>query len=321
MFILNRIIHLNFHNFFKVYKNIKKKSSKGNLYLFLDIIYCGIIYKAGYNDYYLFEMYNLTNDERKNIITRGFNNSLVKKLNNPNFNHFFSNKNEFNDYFNKYLNRDYLYLNNEEDFYSFANKHHIVIAKPLNLSCGKNIKKINIFPNEKSYNYLLNNQLMLLEEVIKQHNKINEIYPFSTNSIRIVTINHHVIFARFRIGNGENIVDNFNHGGMVCNVDINSGKVISPAVDKNGNLFYRHPVTNKEIFGFNIPKWNEIISLCEKISYLIPEIKYVGWDIAVGNDKLYVIEGNEYPGHDIYELPALRNGKIGNKDLIIKFID
>ena len=42
---------------------------------------CAVKYGAGYMDYDLFEMYNLTPEQRDTYLTRGRNNALVVKYN------------------------------------------------------------------------------------------------------------------------------------------------------------------------------------------------------------------------------------------------
>ena len=39
----------------------------------------------------------------------------------------------------------------------------------------------------------------------------------------------------------------------------------------------------------------------------------IGWDVCIGPDKPLLIEANQFPGHDIYQLPAhrLNNNKYG----------
>ena len=154
------------------------------------------------------------------------------------------------------------------------------------------------------YNKLTNDNTLLLEELLEQDDSISSIYPHSINTIRVYTINKngnvHVMFKAIRIGNHGKVVDNFNNGGMFSVID-DDGVIRKPAIDKLNNVFEKHPMTNKEIIGFKIPRYNEIIELCKKLALVVPEIKYSAWDICVTKTGLDIVEGNEHPGYDIYQ--------------------
>lgn len=316
-YLIKRIFSMNYKQMFEKINEIHNKTGKNKIYLFFDIVLCGIKYQAGYMDYWLFEMYNMNNSQRKTVLTRGINNNLIKKYNDSSYTHIFDNKDEFLLKFKKYVKRDFLILsdNNYDDFINFAKKHNEFIAKPRNGSCGKGIKKIKINNNyKKTYNDLLNDNLIVLEELITQNNVLDELNPSSINTIRMVTINDkkscHVIVAYLRIGNGK-FVDNFNSGGMVVPIEIESGEIKYPALDKTNHLYDVHPATKTKIKGFKIPNWNEIIKLAEELGKIIPEVGIVGWDIALSDKGPVIVEGNDFPGHDIYGLPPHRTDNIG----------
>ena len=288
---------------FKQINVVHERSNKNRVLIFFDMIICGFKYEAGYMDYMLFEMYNLNSKQRKTIMTRGKNNKLIKNNND----------------FKKYLKRYFLVINenNENDFNLFIKKHPIFFGKPLDGQCGKRIEKINI--NEfkgNLFKHLLDNKLYLVEEPIIQNEIINKLHPCSINTIRMVTVYNKekkegkVAVAYFRIGNGK-CVDNFNSGGMVVPVDIKTGTILYPAQDKTGNLYYNHPLTNTPIVGYKIPLFKEALKLAEELSTIIPEMGVVGWDIAITPNEPVVVEGNEFPGHDIYQLPPHRTNGIG----------
>ena len=56
IYLIKRIIHLDYANMFKIAKSISKKTGRNKFMLILDIIYCGIKYQAGYYDYQEFEL-------------------------------------------------------------------------------------------------------------------------------------------------------------------------------------------------------------------------------------------------------------------------
>lgn len=317
IYLLKRVVTMNYKNMFMVLKKLHKKTGWSYYKIIKDIIKCAKKYQSGYMDYDLFEMYRMSDEERNTVLTRGRNNELIRYFNQPDMTHIFHNKDEFNDKFRKYLKRDYMILNdNKKQFSSFFKEKKEVIAKPISGSCGKKIIKLNYHRKEVStvYHELLKNKLCLIEEVIKQHPDMNKLNASSVNTIRIVTIRTkkktHIMAAYLRIGAGD-IVDNFNHGGMVVPIDIDSGLIHDVAIDKKGNTYKKHPITKTPIIGFQIPFWNSILKMVRNASKEVPEVGMVGWDVAVSNKGPLLVEGNEFPGHDIYQLPAHRKKNRG----------
>lgn len=317
-YLLKRIKRMNYSNFFKKIDKIHNKTQKNKFLIFLDVVYCGFRYQCGYVDYELFAMYELNSKQRKTVLTRGINNSIVKKLNNPEYNIFFNNKVEFNRKFNNFLNREWLYLNNNfKEFNNFLKDKKEIFVKPLNLSCGSGIEKIKLKDkdSEELYEYLIKNKQLLIEEVAIQHKKMKDLHPSSINTVRVISINNGmfitIVAAFLRIGNNNRVVDNFNSGGMTSKVNIKDGTINVPALDKNDYLYNEHPMTGKKIKGFTIPMWNEVKEICKEAAKIVPEIGYVAWDVCIGQKKPYLIEGNEFPGHDLYQLPPHRENNIG----------
>ena len=319
-YLIGRIIKMDYKNMLSKINSIHKKTGKSRISIFNDMRECAVKYGAGYSDYDLFEMYNLTDEERDTYITRGRNNELIKKYNNPEYNHIFRNKVEFNTVFKDFIKRDFIEVNHssKEDVLKFMKKHSTFMAKPVSGTCGKGIEKIDIhdYKNmDEIYDYLTREGMNYeLEEVIKQSDAVNKIYPGSINTVRIVTIVDkgipHIICAYFRIGNGK-YVDNFNSGGMVAPVNEETGEVIDKAIDKKKNLYERHPATNEIIKGFTFSDWEKALEMVKKASLVVPEMHYIGWDVCFSEKGPVLVEGNEYPGHDIYQLPEHTHNKIG----------
>lgn len=313
-YLMKRISKMSYKSLFDTAKEISKKTNKPYLTILTDIIYCGIKYEAGYVDYKLFEMYKLNKDERKTIVTRGKNNKIIKKVNNMNEAYKFEDKALFNKLYDKYLNRKWLLLdNNLEEFKNFVKEEKEIIVKPLSLSCGKGVEKIKIVKKdiEKLYKRLIENNQILVEQVAQQHKDISKVYPYAVNTVRVVTLNKKVVAAFIRFGNNKNVVDNFNHGGMVTTINIETGIVEFPAIDKSGNVYEMHPMTNSPIIGLKIPMWKKIKKLCIEACDITPEIGYIGWDVCVGEKEPCLIEGNDFPGHDLYQLPVHRRNGYG----------
>lgn len=53
------------------------------------------------------------------------------------------------------------------------------------------------------------------------------------------------------------------------------------------------------------------LELVQDASKEVVEIRYVGWDVCFTPDGPILVEGNEYPGHDIYQLPEHTPNHLG----------
>lgn len=315
---------MNYKAFFETVKSVSKEINKPYIVILFDVIYCGLKYEAGYVDYKLFEMYKLKANERETIVTRGKNNKIIKKVNNMKEAYKFEDKALFNRLYDKYLNRKWLLLDdNLNEFKKFIADSKEIIVKPLSLSCGKGVEKIKTEKKniENLYNTLIKNNQILVEEVAKQNETINDVYPYAVNTVRVVTLNKKVVAAFIRFGNHKNVVDNFNHGGMVTTINIDTGIVEFPAIDKSGNIYESHPMTKKSIVGLKIPMWNRVKKLCIDACDVTPEIGYIGWDVCVGEKKPFLIEGNDFPGHDLYQLPVHRNDGFGLMPILMSAME
>ena len=317
-YVIKRIRNMSFQAMFEKIDIIHKKTNKNRLFIFLDMVYCGFKYQAGYMDYELFEMYNLNKEQRKTILTRGINNAYIKKYNDPKFTYLFRLKDQTNKKFEEFLKRDWLDFNHctKKEFEQFLTKHKVFMVKPTDGTCGKGIEKLKTEDYSKKELYQLISQKgnVILEEIIKQHPDMDKLYPGAINTCRIVTVlkkdEVKVIVAYLRIGNGA-YVDNFNSGGMVVPINVTTGTIEYNALDKQHHLYEQHPKTKTKFIGFKIPEWEEALNLVKKAGKKIPQVKFVGWDIAISDKGPVLVEVNDFPGHDIYQLPPHRKNGIG----------
>lgn len=295
-------IKKNYKKLNNVISYINNKYYIGKLYLLIDILFCKIKYKANLNDYKMFSMYLLNNKERKTILTSGKNLILTNKLNDYSKLHIFENKNEFNEVFDDYLKRKWMFINrkNYNEFECFIKNMDYIIAKPNDNTEGKRIEKIKVgdYSIKELYNYLKDKDLLLVEEVIKQHNYLNKLYSKSINRVTVVTILYnditYIISINLNLGNNS-IVDSLKRGGMTNKMDIETGTSLHPFCDRGLNNYYFHPVTKEKINNIKLPYINEIKSLVKDLSKIIKTVRYVSWDIAITNDGPILIGASPLP--------------------------
>ena len=70
----------------------------------------------------------------------------------------------------------------------------------------------------------------------------------------------------------------------------------------------------KNLYDGNLAYMEEIkeaMELVKKAALEVPQVKYVGWDVFIGPNGPGIIEGNDYPGYDFWQLPEHTPDKIG----------
>lgn len=329
-YLLGRILKMNYGRLFETVKLCHKRSGKNSIWLFFDIIYCGFRYGAGHSDYRLCEFYNLTPPQRATYVTRGINNQLVRKLNDPEACAQLEDKTCFNRLFAAQIGRDWLDLSSAsfEEFEAFMKNRESIIAKPVAATCGVGVRKVSSgdYPGlREMYEDLIKTGSTLVEEYIRQHEDLSGLYPHSVNTLRIVTVltegTPHVVYSYIRMGNGGRVVDNINAGGMTAPIRLADGVIQYAAFDKNSVYYETHPETGEKIAGFVIPFWQEAMELCKSAALMVPKVGYIGWDVAVTPDGPILIEANHFPGHDFLQMPPHVPDKIGMLPRFREFVE
>jgi glutathione synthase/RimK-type ligase-like ATP-grasp enzyme len=270
-----------------------------------DMLFCGLRYGCGLSDYRLYHFETLTGAQRKTYLTRGYNNRVVKLVNDPANHVLFDNKVLFLEKFGKYAGRDWLDLQTADPaaFARFLDGKDEIIVKPLSGSCGKGIeklKKADFESSEKMFETIKNGGFGLAEECLIQHPDISAIYPLSVNTLRIVTIyaesEVHVLYAFIRIGNHGAVVDNLNSGGMCAPIDVETGVISHPGYDRDETVYEKHPYTGTEIVGRKIPMWDRAVEICIEAANSVPNTRYIAWDVCMTEDGPVFVEGTPIPG-------------------------
>lgn len=160
-----------------------------------------------------------------------------------------------------------------------------------------------------------------LSETVRQHEYAEKLYDKTTNTIRLITVRNprtqklKVLFAVQRVGTSATVpVDNASKGGLVCKIDLETGRLSEARCLKNRNVYEKHPDSGAEFRETTIPGWmemkEEILNLAGKFPYL----HFVAWDILKAeNGQNCVIEANTSSGVNIIQLwGGQRGGELGD---------
>ena len=135
---------------------------------------------------------------------------------------------------------------------------------------------------------------------------LSEIYPWSVNSFRILTyfvpgLGAKAIYSILKLGNNNAFTDNAHTGGIYVRIDPESGVLDEIAYDEDLFEYQRHPATGYEFRGRRINGINKVVEIAETLGNKLPNLAFIGWDIALTPDGPVVLEGNSSPGLTIIQ--------------------
>ena len=281
----------------------------------IDFFFSVLLYGASISDYFAYGFYKLRPSGRNEYITYRRFNKIQKIANNQSDIHICRNKIDFNNHFSSLLGRQWIDTKSatKEDLLKFINNNPIFFVKDILGFCGNGVQRIDTSKIlvSKYLDDLLqdNNAQYILEEPLTEIKSIQSFHPASINTIRIVTLYDsnkdivNFITAQIRFGNNNNNVDNLHCDGIAADIDIASGIITSCGFDKFNNTYVYHPMTQKQIVGFQIPYWEHCLSFIEDAVRKVPTIRYIGWDLVIREDgSCCLIEANDNADHDIQQL-------------------
>lgn len=195
-----------------------------------------------------------------------------------------------------YLDKQYNIIS-REDAIKICESHEQLIIKPATYSSGGSGIKFYDSKKDHSIASLLDSSnILVVQEVIKQHERLNYLHVDSVNTIRIITLilnnKVNILSCVLRMGQGGAKVDNASSGGIFCGIEA-SGQLKNIAYDCNGVIYNKHPqgAIFEEVV---IPNFEKCKELVKKLAPRISSItKLCSWDIAIdctGNPIL--IEAN-----------------------------
>lgn len=302
-YLFERVAALDAGRLWKLAGAIGKDAHKPRLWILADMLYCSVRYEIAFQDYQDWDFFDLNRAERRTFMSHPKSNHLALKLNHPDYRSKLADKSKFNHEFADYLGREWIDVREADvaTIQAFVTRHGAVMAKVPDSLGGIGIAKreaSEIHDFAAFREELLSGRQFLLEELIPQHAEMSKLCSTSVNTLRVISYldgeQVHILASVLKIGNGG-AIDNFSHGGMYTMLDEN-GVAQHAAFDGENRTFTVHPVTGTPIVGFTVPMFDEVLEFVDTIARVVPQVPYVGWDIAISPTGPVVIEGNYNTG-------------------------
>ncbi len=270
------------------------------------------------------------------IVTYKMESSMWNKFTNQNYVSVIDNKYLFNLYFSAYninvvkllshidnnsaiINGKHIMLRSSNDLENLLKEmlehqsktHTVFVKRSEGTSGGSSVYKFSLNHLHSQKNIISNlfnetkRNCFIIEEAIIQHDEMMRLNPCCVNTVRIITFmdknsNIEIISAFQRFGVKETHVDNVSSGGGMIGINLSSGRLNSTGYTDishgKAQTFTKHPNTNVVFENFKIPYFKSAKELVLKAARYIPQLRLIGWDVAIGKDGPLLIEGNQRPG-------------------------
>lgn len=283
--------------------------------IFVDMLVWAAFHDTAYIDYYEADFALLTPKERKTYMTSLLQHHLATRLNDRQAALQFENKIAFNTLFADYLRREWLDLTTTDaaGLRAFAERHPVLIAKVPVSREGKGVFRYDTREEVSDwgtfYDELVQKGQVLIEEPIVQHPYLAKYCAGTVNTTRVTTYfdgtDVHVLIGAQKFGRGA-VSDQFTWGGFFTMLDAHGHSVGPGHTGKHNSRYEVHPDSGESIVDFQVPRWDDVVALLDEVARVVPEVPYVGWDVAVGPEGPVLIEGNWIPG--LYETRVSATG-------------
>ncbi len=294
-----------------------KKTSRPFFEVLFDIIKSKKKYLASPLDYQLFG-FGFIKDEkyRRSFLLapawRKISQQVIKD-DSQNFN------NKINTYkmFREYFRREVLIIEevSKNKIIEFYKKHGTIFAKSKDGYGGLEVERFVYNPDtlEKDISEICSGKYHLLEEKIIQHKDMANLSPNAVSTLRVTMLKNedevHFLPTIIRISCGESYTDNISGGGTCIRVE-KDGVIRKPAFTepnaykysgKVSEPFYVHPQTGVNFINYEIPHYREALEYAKELMLKQTAYRYLGFDIAITQDSVDLVEINPSAGYDLYQ--------------------
>lgn len=286
----------------------------------IDMLWQAAFRGVGFQDYVDYDFAILTPAERATYMTSPLSDRLAMQFDDPEYRHLFHDKVAFNRTFDAFLQREWMTVttDNARELRAFAERHGTIVTKEPLGRAGLGVHRYHagdVHDWDLFHRGLLARGEILVEEVIHQHDELAALCAGTVNTTRVTAFfdgrTTHILAVAQKFGRGA-VSDQNAFGGFYAMLD-EHGRATGAGYDSCGQVHEVHPESEIPIAAFRLPMFDDVLAFVDRIARVVPQVRYVGWDIAVTPEGPVLVEGNWAAG--VYEnKPSATGIRTGHRD-------
>ena len=272
----------------------------------MDYLLAHLTIGAGDDNYFYFLFFRRGWFYRNTCITSRRQSFISRHVNNPAMLPMLNDKALFAEHWSKFFARPFCRLPDasvtRESFAARFSECGKLVVKPIAGLAGNGLRILDAYDRLSDiYDELCAaGEAVIVEAYIEQTGALHDINPSSMNTLRVLTLRDgdqiRVLSAILRAGGEGALIDNLHAGGIGYSVHPETGRVYR-GISMTGRTTAVHPSSGIRVTDTIVPRWAEVCRFCTDVHLHAPHgLEYIGWDVCVCEDALYMIEGNGNPG-------------------------
>lgn len=151
----------------------------------------------------------------------------------------------------------------------------------------------------------------LVQRCLENHRELAEFCGRTLSTFRVVTALEgegpaRVVCVGLKVGRVGAEVDNRHAGGLVCGVDMESGRLLAGVSGSSAQMHRTHPDHGGPLEGRRLTVHRDVVALAVRAHRALPHLPVsLGWDVAATPAGPVLIEANSLWGSDLAQV-ALR---------------
>jgi hypothetical protein len=155
---------------------------------------------------------------------------------------------------------------------------------------------------------------LLFQQLVASHSELLVFGQSALNTLRIVTIRDahgiaHPAVVLMKLARVGALVDNIGAGALAAHVHLETGRLSKAFVWPGLGVWERHPDTDAQIEGFEVPFWREGLELATRAHERLTSADSLSWDIAITDEGPVLLEMNAFTPRPVYQ--RLNRGLLG----------
>ena len=268
-----------------------------------DAIFCRLAYGFAAAEYLPFQLEKKNHEQRLEYISDIDRFCYVYQMNDISDVQVFNDKVRTYELFHEFYKRSCVKVQTQSDlsaFLSFVREHPVFVKKSAVESLGRSVELVDLQKQGRTAEEYFRSLLKeggkyIIEEKVEMGAELADIST-SVNTVRCIALKtrHGVVipYCFMRFGRNGSIVDNAGAGGIFAGIDTKTGVINTDGYDRLYDVYKTHPDSGTAFRGLQLPEWESMLSIVKEASSRLPNIHYVGWDMAYSKNGWLIIEGN-----------------------------